>query len=105
MRENESDAAAHIASGVSFRGNKEDFDQKRWYSCEKRAGRICVRLVPSRFVSKTRCFLSFQKQHDYPRGVKVGLRQLPKRLYYIIGYFGWPTVKVYGKRNDFPGRG
>jgi hypothetical protein len=36
-------------------------------------------LVPSRFVSKRRCFLSFEKQHDYPWGVNLGLRQLRRK--------------------------
>jgi hypothetical protein len=35
MRGNQSDAAAHTPSGGVFSWKKEDFDQKRWYSCEK----------------------------------------------------------------------
>ncbi|MFZ0223119.1 MAG: hypothetical protein WAM42_15650, partial [Candidatus Nitrosopolaris sp.] len=59
--------------GGVFSWKKEDFDQKRWHYCEKEGvGCVCVRLVPSRFVSKTRCFLSSQKQHDHPWGVKLG---------------------------------
>ncbi|MFY9794921.1 MAG: hypothetical protein WA323_16680 [Candidatus Nitrosopolaris sp.] len=78
MRENESDAAAHKPPTGIFSWKKQVFDQKNMALLRKGGvgGACAASLVPSRFVSKTRCFLSFQKQHDYPRGVKVGLSQL-----------------------------
>jgi hypothetical protein len=57
MRENESDAAAHTLLGVSFPGKKEILTKKDGITAKKRVGDVCARLVPSRLVSKTRCFV------------------------------------------------
>jgi hypothetical protein len=52
--------------------------------------------VSSRFVSNTRCFLSLEKQHDYPRSVKLGsVRCENEPQHTPLG------VSFRGKKKDF----
>ncbi|MFY9869770.1 MAG: hypothetical protein WAK17_08645 [Candidatus Nitrosopolaris sp.] len=83
MRENESDAAAHTFLVVSFPGKKGILTKKDGITAKKRVGDLCARLVPSRLVSKTTCFLSSQKQPECMQSNREDSRSRSTPVYFL----------------------